>query len=71
MITLILTFSLLCGLCWIGFTITGAILGMIFWVCVKLPLAIFFGSLGLALCLTIFLFPLGKGCFDIAGDILF
>lgn len=50
---------LLCVLFWIGFKITGVILGAIFWLTVELPVSLLLWSLGLVCCCTILLIPLG------------
>ena len=55
----------------VGFFVTGALLSAAFWIFVRLPLAIFFFCLGLSLCATLLLIPLGLKCFGLAGDILF
>ncbi|MDO4466089.1 MAG: hypothetical protein Q4C49_03655 [Bacillota bacterium] len=44
----------------IGFAITGAILSAILWFCIQLPVGLICIILGIAFCLTILLFPLGK-----------
>lgn len=43
----------------IGFTLTGAFLSALIWLCVKVPLAIICWAIGLALCCTIILIPIG------------
>lgn len=70
MIGFFIGLALLCCFCWLGFRITGALLGMALWVFVKLPLSILFGMMGIVLCMTIILFPVGRGCFRIAGHLL-
>ena len=55
----------------IGFLITGALLSAACWIFVRLPLALFFFGLGLSLCATLLLIPLGLKCFGLAGDIHF
>ena len=45
---------------WLGFKITGALLSAILWVVIKLPLAFFFWIVGICLCFTIILIPIGK-----------
>ena len=68
---IILGLVVLMVLFWLGFHMTGALLAMIMWVCVKLPLAIIFFCVGLALCATILLIPLGLKVIGFAGKLLF
>ena len=51
----ILTFVL-----WIGFKLTGALLSACLWLFVAVPLGFGLLGLGLLLCCTIILFPIGK-----------
>lgn len=67
---LILALILLAVLCRIGFAITGALLSMMVWVVVRLPLALILFATGLGLCVTILLFPLGLKCFGLGGRVL-
>ena len=46
----------------IGFKLTGALIGAVFWSLVEIPLGIVAMAIGLALCCTIILLPLGIGC---------
>ncbi|MBR2402819.1 MAG: hypothetical protein IKB01_08660 [Lachnospiraceae bacterium] len=55
---------------WIGFHITGALLSAAIWLFIRLPLALIIGCLGLVLCITIVLIPLGIKCFKLAFKIL-
>lgn len=47
----------------IGFKITGALLAIVFWFAIKLPLAILMWVFGILCCCTILLIPVGVGCF--------
>ena len=71
MIELIIGLALLTFMFWIGFHITGALLSATIWLFIKLPLALLLGCLGLVLCVTILLIPLGIKCLKVALDILF
>lgn len=68
---IILGLVVLMALFWLGFHLTGALLSMIVWVCVKLPLAIMLFCLGLGLCTTILMIPLGLRVIGFAGKLLF
>ena len=46
----------------IGFRLTGALLTAIFWLVIQIPLAIVAMAIGLALCCTILLIPIGIVC---------
>lgn len=59
MITLIILLVILSGLFWIGFTITGVFLKALIWLLVLLPVSLLVMLLGLALCCTIILIPVG------------
>ena len=56
---------------WAGFKITGSILGVLFWLVVKLPVACFLLILGLLMCVSIILFKPGTTCIRMAGEMLF
>ena len=71
MIELIIGLALLTFMFWIGFHITGALLSAVIWLFIKLPLALLIGCLGLVLCITILLIPLGIKCFKFALNIIF
>ena len=66
----IIVFLLLLILFWIGLKITGAILKAMIWLCIRLPLAIVFWTLGIVLCCTILLMPLGKLCIKLGTKLL-
>lgn len=59
MITFFVSLLLLCVLFGIGFSITGLLIGTVFWVAVRLPLSIMCFAVGLVCCVTIILIPLG------------
>lgn len=61
---------ILCGLFWLGFKITGAMLSMALWLFVRLPLAIVLFGIGIAFCVTIIFIPLGLGCLRAAGRVV-
>ena len=46
----------------IGFRLTGALLAAVFWTVIEIPLGLVVMIIGLALCCTIILLPLGIGC---------
>ena len=58
MLTLSLVF-LFMVLLWIGFRLTGALLAAFLWLIIKVPLTLILWCLGLVLCCTIFLIPIG------------
>ena len=57
-------------LCRIGYAVTGALLSMVIWMVIRLPLALILFATGLGLCVTILLFPLGLKCFGLGGKVL-
>lgn len=61
MLYCIVSLAILCGLFWIGFHITGALLSAMVWLCVKLPLTIVLWTFGLCCICTLILLPLGFG----------
>lgn len=68
---IIITLIVLALLLWLGFHLTGALLSALFWLFVRLPLALLVFCLGIALCATLLLIPLGLKCFRLALEILF
>ena len=56
---------------WAGFKITGSIFGILFWIVVKLPVAMLLFVFGLFLCISIILIKPGIGCMKMAGELLF
>ena len=70
MIEIIIGLAVLTFLFWLGFHVTGALLSAVIWLFIKLPIAILLGCVGLALCITILLIPLGVKCFKFAFSVL-
>lgn len=70
-LAIVVSLALLLGLLWVGFRITGALLSAAFWLFFKLPLALMVFCLGLALCATLILIPIGIRCIGLTGRILF
>ena len=56
-------FAILGLLLWFAFAITSGLVLTGFWLFIKIPLAIMLFLLGLILCLTLILLPLGILCF--------
>lgn len=54
-----LVFTLLSALFGLAFYLTGAVAAAMLWLCVKLPLGIVLAVLGIILCCTLLLIPLG------------
>ena len=67
---IIIILAILTFMFWLGFHITGALLSAAIWLFIKLPIALILGCLGLGLCITILLIPLGVKCFKFALGIL-
>ena len=59
MIGFIIGIAFLSFMFWIGLGITGAILATAIWLFIKIPLMLITWTIGLALCCTIILLPLG------------
>ncbi|MCR5585155.1 MAG: hypothetical protein K6F63_06975 [Lachnospiraceae bacterium] len=57
----------ICVLFFIGFCFSSFLFGFVFWLFIKLPIAIVFAAVGLVLCCTIILAPLGIMSLKIAG----
>jgi hypothetical protein len=70
MLEIIISLALLTFLFWLGFHITGALLSAAIWLFIKLPIAILLGCIGLVLCITILLIPLGIKCLKFALSVL-
>ena len=70
MIELLITLAMLTFLFWIGYHVTGALLAAAIWLFIKLPFALILGCLGLGLCITVLLIPLGVKCFKFAIGVL-
>ena len=56
-------FAALCGLLWLGYEITGAILATLIWLFIKLPCMLFLWLVAIACCCTLILIPVGKRLF--------
>lgn len=67
----IITLAVLTFMFWIGYHVTGALLSAAIWLFIKLPIAILLFGLGMALCITILLIPIGGKCMSFAGRNLF
>lgn len=70
MLLMILLLAIIFGVIKAGFHITGAIITGLVWACIKLPLALMFGGLGIAFCATLILIPLGLVFFRFASFLL-
>ena len=70
MLEISILLTLLTFLFWLGFHITGALLSAAIWLFIKLPIAVILGCLGLILCITMLLIPLGIKCFKFAFSFL-
>lgn len=70
MLEIIVGLALLTFLFWLGFHSTRALLLAVMWLFIKLSIVTFLGFVGLALCKTILLIPLGIKYFKFAFDVL-
>ena len=70
MLGIIIGLGLLTIFFWLCFKFTGAVFSVLLWLFVKLPCAIILVILGVVFYITILLIPVGKGCFNLAGDLL-
>ncbi len=72
MITLfiIMLLAILFALFWVGLKLTGVVLKALLWLVVALPLGLIAGTVGLALCCTIILIPVGLALMELALSIL-
>lgn len=70
MLGIIIGFGLLTLFFWLCFKFTGAVFSVLLWLFVKLPCAILLAILVVVFCITVLLIPVGKGCFNFAGDLL-
>ena len=57
-------------LLWAGLKITGSILGILFWLVVKLPISIVLFVVGALMCCTIIFIPVGRTFIRGAGAVL-
>ncbi len=70
MIEFLIVLGVLSILFWIGFKITGAVFKASVWLFILLPVTIVLWSLGLLLCCTLILIPIGKRLFGIGCKVL-
>lgn len=66
----IMALLFICIFSWLTFKFTGLMLKILYMVCIGLPLAGIFAVLGVILCCTIILIPVGMGMFRMAGKML-
>lgn len=71
MLEFIILLGILTIVLWIGYKITGALFLVFFWLFIKVPCAIVIGGLGVLLCITIILIPIGIACIKLAFKLLF
>lgn len=55
---------------WVGFKLTGALLAACVWLFIQLPIAMIIMVLGIVLCCTLILIPIGIGCMKMGIRIL-
>ena len=67
---LIIGLAILSFLFWLGWKFTGALLGIVIWLLIRLPIGLILLVLGIALCCTIIGIPLGKIVCGWGSDIL-
>jgi len=70
MLELIIGLAILSGLLWVGWKCTGALLSILIWLVVKVPLFLVFSILGVAFCVTLIFIPVGMKCFKTGVKIL-
>ena len=68
---IILSILLIALLIWLFVKFTWVMLRVGYVLCIGIPLALFLGGIGLALCCTVILIPLGVGIFRILGKIIY
>ena len=56
--------------CWLGVKLTGGLLKLFYIMCIGLPLAVLVGTMGLVLCCTIILMPIGVSMIHLSGRLL-
>lgn len=71
MITAILVLAILTAVLWLAFKCTGLFLSILVWICFKLPVAVILWGIGLALCGTLILIPIGVPFFRMGCRVLF
>lgn len=68
---MILLLFLVLGICSLCFHLAGGILKLVFKILICLPCALLCAVVGIIMCCTLVLIPLGMGCFRLAGNLLF
>ncbi|MCD7746584.1 MAG: hypothetical protein LUI13_15110 [Lachnospiraceae bacterium] len=68
---ILLTTMFLFLMIWLFFKFTGAMLKICYVLCIGLPLALTFAMLGVVLCCTLILAPLGTGLMRLAGRVVY
>ena len=63
MLSFLVGLGFLTFMLWIGFKLTGAVLSACIWACIEVPLGLGAWGIGLILCCTIILMPLGMWFF--------
>ena len=71
MLIIMLILAILSFLLWVGFKITGALLSACFWLFIKVPIALVLGLLGVVLCCTLILIPIGAKLIKLALKVIF
>lgn len=66
-----LLISLLCLVLKLVFKLTGALVSLAFWIFVKLPVGVLLVVLGIVLCCTLLLIPIGKRVFQSGIKMIF
>ena len=59
------------ALAYIGYKDVAALFAVLFWILVKLPMAMLCFSLGIIFCASLVFIPLGEGCFSMVKKLLF
>ena len=58
------------GLAYVGYRDIAALFALLFWVLIKLPIAMVCFSLGIIFCASLVFLPLGAGCFQMVKKLL-
>ena len=70
MLTFMICLVILAVLFWLGFAITGALLKACLWLFILLPIGLALCVLGLALCCTLILIPIGAKLFTAGPHVI-
>ena len=70
MLGFIIGLGILTLMLWIGFKITGALFSACVWLFIKVPVGLCLLLIGILLCVTILLIPVGKWFLRVAGDLI-